>query len=1219
MAYKREYVTLYGIKIRRVKLCCPSYVCMNIDRQYVHWISPYAKMSGLSFTHRSAQDRTRMDHSHRHLGLQACLLILLFGGFLIGGINLWGVLSSSFPLPPQWQLSTDGAIAVMLLSAALLALLAQKSRLRRVAGGLMVALASYGLVHYLFVPTTENDLDVLTGYPRLGPLPASLVLIMGASLFLSPASSHTRLVYRLMGWLSIGVGGVTLLYPLTADIAPPAVVGLTSMGSLMCLLLGIGLLIIARIRVYPVLSLPRPAIVVGGFGVLVSVLFWLGSSWAQHNARHNAADELVSNIAYGLEQRIELHVELIERLTKRWRTLREPFHGAVRNIQQVEVQSYLEDEPSLQAIAYLGADGQSRWKEGRKPEDVLWLTDKLSDVDTLDRRRQEGGVFWYFPSPESINYGVLAVTLDGDQHTMLAVFDFTKIIGLLRYMDTGGFTITYSSDGHEWGRLYAQDWQEGIAQRVFATHQVTLPGGATFTITAVDGPPSLTSLPGALPVLFGLIGLGFTYFLIVSRALVTMRDVQATALHRSEERFRSLFTQNPDAVFSLTREGVYDRLNPAAEAVTGLAEHKLMGQNIRSVVREPACSQQDIQRTEYAFQRAVRGISSSYTMHINRDGRYPQDLEVTLIPIIVHGEVDGVFGIAKDITARVMAEERLHILERSLEASSNGAVIVDVREHDYPVIYVNPAFTRITGYVEQEAIGHPLVFLGGDETAPEDIEQIQAALERGKSLSTTMRTYRRDGTAFWNQLFLSPVRDAEQRITHFVGIMNDISESKEQENQLAYQATHDVLTGLANRALFTDRLIHDVELATRNGQTLAVLFIDLDEFKPINDTLGHKVGDQLLSSVADRLRLGLRASDTLARLGGDEFVLLLPDLSHPDEAEAIADRLLEDLNRPHRIGEHELHVSASIGIALHRQGLDEPARLLQHADMAMYQAKKQGRNAYQRYTEDLDGKLSQRVTLRSELQDAIEHGHLSLHYQPLLDREGRVDGLEALVRWQHPTKGFISPAAFIPVAEETGQIIPLSRWVLRQACHDARTLVDQGLLSGRMAVNLSPLQFHRPNFLITLRDVLNETGLPAEHLELELTEGILMRDSDSAIDILHALNSMEISTAIDDFGTGFSSLSYLRDLPIDKIKIDRSFVQDAAKSDKNAAICQGVLTLAQQLELKVVAEGIETSEQQEYLMSLGCDVFQGYLFAKPMPMDSLATWLTRQVHAPSDS
>ncbi|GKW48206.1 putative bifunctional diguanylate cyclase/phosphodiesterase [Halomonas sp. NCCP-2165] len=1164
-----------------------------------------------------------MNMNSRHLGLQAWLLILLISSFLIGVtsllIDLWGYA----PLPPQWRLSTDGAIAVVLASMGLLALLGKQSRWRYPVGGLLLTLGGYCLGHYLLVPATDSGLSGLTGYPRLSPLPASLVLVMGSCCFLPPRADLTRIIYRLFGGLALGIGAFTLAYPLTLDTPPISVWGITSMGGLFFLLLGASLLVMVRLNASPTPPLPRAAIAVGILGATVSIVIWLVSSWIQYNARVAEADKLVNNISLGIAQHIESRVEMIARLKGRWMALRERPIGAVRHLQQLELRSYLEDEPSLKAIAFLGPDLQPQWQMGREPEDLLWLTDQLTAPETLDWLHQQDDVSqrtrWYFPDPENSGYGVLSISLDGGLSTMVATLDLTEVIQMVRHLNTDGFTIHYSSEGKEWGMQYAHDWHESISPRSFASRQSVLAGGPTLTVTALDGPLSLTSLPGALPVVFGLVGLGFTHLLIISCALALIRDAQAVALRRSEQRFRSLFSQHPDAVFAHSRDGIYESLNPMAEVITGIPEKELVGRPIHSIICEPACSKQDIQDTESAFLNAASGVPSSYTMRLSLKGRPSQDLEVTMVPIVVNDEIDGVFGIIKDITKRVLAEERLHVLERSLEASSNGAVIVDVREEEKPVIYVNPAFTRITGYREQEVIGAPLVFLNSDKTSSQDIQQIQAALYHGRSLSTTIRVYRRDGTPFWNQLFLSPVHDAQQQITHFVGIMNDISERKEQESQLAYQATHDVLTGLGNRALFSDRLSHDVDLATRNGQTLAVLFIDLDEFKPVNDTLGHKVGDRLLISVAERLRQGRRASDTLARLGGDEFVLLLPDLSGPGEAEEVADRLLKDLDKPHRIGEHELHVSASIGIATNHGGIHEPERLLQHADIAMYQAKQQGRNAYQSYTEDLDSQLSQRVILRSELQEAIECGHLDLYYQPLINREGHVDGLEALVRWPHPTRGFISPATFIPIAEETGQIIPLSRWVIRKACQDARRLVDQGLLRGRVAVNQSPLHFHRPNFLDTLRDALCETGLPATHLELELTEGILMRNAEGAIDILHALSDMGITTAIDDFGTGYSSLSYLRDLPIDKIKIDRSFVQDANSSDKNAAICQGVITLAQQLDLKVVAEGIETAEQHDYLMSLGCEVFQGYLFARPMPLDDLTRWLSKQVHMPSSS
>ena len=1160
-----------------------------------------------------------MAQSNRRLAMQAWLLILLTSSLLIS-VSIDRV--AHLPLPPQWRLSPDGTLAVLVVSVGLLALLSHQPRWRRLAGGLMIALGGYSLGHDLLAPGTDDGLSWLTGQPRLGTVPALLVVIMGTSCFFSPASGGTRRGYRLIGWASIIIGVTTLAYPLITQTPPNSVAGLTSMGSLFCLLLGAALLIIAHQRTYPTLPLPRSAIIVGVLGVTVSIMIWLASSWVQYNARLTAADTLVNNVADGMEQRIESKVKQVERLTERWMALRGEGRNVVRELQEVEMRTFMRDEPSLLAIVHLADDAQIRWRVGREPANLLWMMDQLTGPATLGWLRQQNEIHqrvsWHFPDPERSSHGLLAVTLDRGQTTMLAAIDLAEIIQLQRHLDTSGFIITYTSNDQTWGTLSANDWHGALIPRAFDSHEVMLPGGPTFTITALDGPLSLSSLPGALPVIFGLLGLVFSYQLIISRALSAFRDQQAATLQLNEQRFRSLFTQNPDAVFAYNRDGTYESLNPVTEAIVGLTESELLGKHFRSVICEPACSRQDIERTESAFQRAVNGLPCSYTMRFAHGETASLDLEVTMVPIVVDGEVNGVFGIAKDITDRVAAEERLLILERSLAASGNGAMIIDVRTDEKQVVYVNPAFTHIIGYLEQEVVGHAPLLLSGAETDTADTEQIQAAIQQGTSLSTTVRTYRRDGSPFWNQLLLSPVKDANQQVSHFICIINDISDRKEQESQLAYQATHDVLTGLGNRALFSDRLAHDVELAARNGQTLAVLFVDLDEFKPINDTLGHNVGDQLLISVAEKLQQGLRVSDTLARLGGDEFVLLLPDLSHPDEAEEVAGRLLEALNKPHRINEHELHVSASIGIAVNRAGLDEPERLLQHADMAMYKAKQQGRNTYQMYTDDLDSKLSQRVTLRSELQEAIEHGHLNLHYQPLLNRAGDVDGLEALVRWYHPTKGFISPATFIPIAEETGQIIPLSRWVMRQACKDAQQLVEQGLLKGRMAVNLSPLQFHRPNFLSTLRNVLNETHLAPEHLELELTEGILMRDADGAIDILHALSGMGVSTAIDDFGTGFSSLSYLRDLPIDKIKIDRSFVQDAAKSDKNAAICQGVITLALELDLRVVAEGIETVEQHDYLMSLGCEVFQGYLFAKPMPLDSLITWLTQKAQMTSN-
>jgi len=420
------------------------------------------------------------------------------------------------------------------------------------------------------------------------------------------------------------------------------------------------------------------------------------------------------------------------------------------------------------------------------------------------------------------------------------------------------------------------------------------------------------------------------------------------------------------------------------------------------------------------------------------------------------------------------------------------------------------------------------------------------------------------------------------------------------------------LTGLANRSLFEDRLAHDVELARLHGERLAVLFIDLDDFKPINDSLGHAVGDRVLVEVARRLSRALRLGDTLARLGGDEFVVLLPSLENEEQAQGVAERLLALVARPYRVAGHELHLTSSIGIAIGDDELENPLTLIQQADMAMYKAKQQGRNAYQWFTPEITARVNERVALRHDLQEAIDNDQLALHYQPQLDREGRVVGVEALLRWSHPERGVISPGTFIPLAEETGQIIPISQWVLRRACRDLLALSGAGHPQLAVAVNLSPLQFHRANFLGSLREALAESRLPASRLTLELTEGILMDNTEAAIDTLHALRGMGVGVDIDDFGTGYSSLSYLKHLPISTVKIDRSFVSEVTQSADDAAIVQAIIAMAHHLGLMVVAEGIEEEAQREFLLEHGCDRFQGFLLGRPMPLDDLKAWLDRR-------
>jgi diguanylate cyclase (GGDEF)-like protein len=444
---------------------------------------------------------------------------------------------------------------------------------------------------------------------------------------------------------------------------------------------------------------------------------------------------------------------------------------------------------------------------------------------------------------------------------------------------------------------------------------------------------------------------------------------------------------------------------------------------------------------------------------------------------------------------------------------------------------------------------------------------------------------------------------------------------RSQSNKLEQLASHDSLTALPNRALLNDRLRQAIQDAHRAGSRFALMFIDLDGFKPVNDSLGHPIGDQILIEVAQRLIQQIRPADTLARLGGDEFIIILSNLTQPEDAALLAERIIGNISRPYKVGNFELHITASIGITLSDADLPRPEQLIQQADLAMRQAKKQGRNNYQWYTQDLEQKVDERVNLRIQLQKAIENEAFTLHYQPQLDgHSGRVVGFEALLRWQHAELGFIPPLQFIPLAETTGQIVPLSEWVLKTACRDARLLLDQGYKGTLVAVNISPVHFQRSNFVERVRVILEQAQLPPEALELEITETVLLDNPEKAVKTLQGLKQLGVSLAIDDFGTGFSSLNYLKRLPIDKVKIDRSFVQDIISDQHDAAISKGIISMAHHLKLKVIAEGVESESQFVFLQKNHCDEYQGYYFAKPMPLPQLEQFLAaRRTQVPTET
>lgn len=574
------------------------------------------------------------------------------------------------------------------------------------------------------------------------------------------------------------------------------------------------------------------------------------------------------------------------------------------------------------------------------------------------------------------------------------------------------------------------------------------------------------------------------------------------------------------------------------------------------------------------------------------------------------GVVTHFLGYVIDITERKQAEEQLQLWGHVVATTSNGIVITGPAHQGYPIISVNPAFERITGYSAEEVVGKNGRFLHSADPNQPELDRLRAALREARECHVVLRNYRKDGSQFWNELFVAPVRDAGGKVTHFIGVQNDISDHKAYEERLEYQANYDDLTRLPNRTLLQDRLKHAIAQARRNGYLVAVMFLDLDRFKMVNDSLGHGAGDVLLQTMAERLKASVRKGDTVARLGGDEFVLVLENLSQENHAAMVAGKVLETMRQPFTLEEQEIFVTCSIGISLFPKDGDDRQTLLKNADIALHRSKEGGRNTIQFYAAEMNVRTLERLTLENHLRRALERRELVLHYQPQVDLStGRMVGLEALLRWQHPELGIISPAEFIPLAEEIGVIVPLGEWALRQACTQMKTWQDEGLPALPVAVNLSARQFIQAGLTELVGRTLEETGLEARYLELEITESLLMKDMEGAVVTLRALKAMGLGLAIDDFGTGYSSLSYLKRFPLDRLKIDQSFVRDITTDPDDAAIALAVIAMAHSLRLKVIAEGVETEAQLTFLRTRGCDEIQGYYFSPPLPAEEMAALL----------
>jgi diguanylate cyclase (GGDEF)-like protein/PAS domain S-box-containing protein len=532
------------------------------------------------------------------------------------------------------------------------------------------------------------------------------------------------------------------------------------------------------------------------------------------------------------------------------------------------------------------------------------------------------------------------------------------------------------------------------------------------------------------------------------------------------------------------------------------------------------------------------------------------------------------------------------------------------------LIYVSPAYERIWGLSCESLFNDPESFYRSIHE--EDRSHVERVFKgRGfDAMDEEFRIVTADGSTRWVRTRSFPVRRDDGTLYRIVGLSQDITDRKKAEADIRHRAYHDELTGLPNRMLFSDRFAQTVDHVRRTGQTVALLFLDLDRFKTINDTLGHGVGDRLLQAVAERLRQSLRGGDTVARFGGDEFIVLIAGVDEGQDAALVAEKILQIMRPPFLLPPHELRISTSIGICIHPDDGEDIETLVKNADAALYRAKERGRNCYQLYSPALNALAVEQLALENDLRRALEHMEFLLHYQPEVElRSGRIVSVEALVRWQRPGREVLLPQQFISVAEDTGLIDPLGEWVLQSVCEQGRRWKAAGLGSLRVAVNLSPRQFEQKDLARVIERVLHHAGMEPSALELELTEGAVMRNAEAAADMLRDLKAMGVQIIIDDFGTGYSSLSYLKRFPVSALKIDKSFVRDVVTDPEDATIVKAVISMAHSLGLEVIAEGVETHAQLDFLRELQCDVVQGYLLGRPMPPEAVEERVRAAPHA----
>lgn len=705
---------------------------------------------------------------------------------------------------------------------------------------------------------------------------------------------------------------------------------------------------------------------------------------------------------------------------------------------------------------------------------------------------------------------------------------------------------------------------------------------------------------------------GLTLSLLADGSVMCIgRDITAVrAAQREHALLAAVVEHTEDAIISHTPEGIITSWNRGAERLYGYGEAEALG---RSIVTLMPMDQRVEEQYTLDYLRRGQSIEQQESTRMRKDGSLVY-VSITISPIKDEaGRVVGVSRVARDISGRRAAEEALfrekELAEVTLKSIGDAVITTDPSGC---VTYLNPVAETMTGWRNTQAWGRALkdvfrIVDGATRAAAADPLQVALRENRRTALATNTILIARSGREIAVEESAAPIHNRDGRVVGGVLIFRDVSETYAMAMRMTHQAQHDFLTGLPNRVLLVDRLKQAMAFARRNQTKAALLFVDLDRFKQVNDSLGHDAGDELLKLVAGRLTACVRETDTVCRQGGDEFVVLLGAVHGMQDAGQVAEKILASCAQPYLVRGHEVHVGASIGISLFPNDGNDVDTLTRNADAAMYHAKQLGRHNYQFYTADMNARAHEYFTLENDLRRALRENELRLHYQPLYDiASGSLIGCEALLRWQHPQRGLVPPGDFLPLIEDSALNVPVNQWVLREACRQNQAWRKAGLEVPPVSVNLSAAQFKRSDFLPSITEILAETGLEPSNLNLELTENIVMHDADANVEVLQSLKAMGVRVSIDDFGIGYSSFGHLRRLPIDVLKIDQSFVRDLPADADCCAITSTIIGIGKTLRHRVVAEGVETDAQLAFLRERGCDAVQGFHYSPALPAAAFA-------------